>query len=307
MNHEKVLGFNPVSRIFKALGLITITVEMAKYILKLLNKDNRPIKKGQVNSISTSIRRNGWLNDGQPLTFNTNGDITEFQHRLMSIIETGVEPEVPVIIGVEPDCFSKTATARTRTPNDEIARKVDDYKDSEVSTLREILKRKQDGKLTMQNCVELYLEWKQYIRGGEKLIDTFFDTTETYSSVRRVFGAWAALMYKDGQNELVSNFLDLLKDEILEDGGSTKLTKDFFVYYKEHSWDLPNTGRPELMYYLLCVASDRMSKKDNGEIELNVNPLMLTHDKLKNKGFYRKFLSNPQNLPKPPIELKVVG
>ena len=51
----------------------------------------------------------------------------------------------------------------------------------------------------------------------------------------------------------------------------------------------------------------KMSKKDNGEIELNVNPLMLTHDKLKNKGFYRKFLSNPQNLQKPPIELKVVG
>ena len=67
------------------------------------------------------------------------------------------------------------------------------------------------------------------------------------------------------------------------------LKEDFFVFGS-------NAGRTEIVFNLLCVASDRILKKPNGEIQLNILPEKLNHTYLKGKGVYRKFLDNPQGL-----------
>ena len=77
----EILGFNPVSNKIQVF-VACVTPPMAKYILENHNFDNRKIIRSQVNKIRESIRDDGWLEDGQPLTFNTDGNITEAQHRL---------------------------------------------------------------------------------------------------------------------------------------------------------------------------------------------------------------------------------
>ena len=95
---EKVLGFNPYTNKRRSF-IIKLTPEQAQYILDHHNGDNRKLTKSQVNSIVKSINKDGWLFDGQPLTFNIEGNITEFQHRLHAIVETGVTAEISVTLG----------------------------------------------------------------------------------------------------------------------------------------------------------------------------------------------------------------
>ena len=62
------------------------------------------------------------------------------------------------------------------------------------------------------------------------------------------------------------------------------LLDKFFVYGS-------NAGRTDIIFMLLCVAADRVLKKPNGEIELNITPDKLNHTKSQTSHcVYRKFL-----------------
>tara|TARA_B100000900_G_C20476924_1_gene673830 strand:- start:86 stop:994 length:909 start_codon:yes stop_codon:yes gene_type:complete len=287
-SHEEILGFNPKSN-KQEIGLIKITPKIAQHILDYLNKDNRPVKKGQVQKIVQSIDTVGWQDNGEAMTFNTDGNITEFQHRLEAIVITGVEPTIPYVLGVSKDSFTNTATAKPRRPVDEIQRKYKDAQDSEVTILKELLLRKQGEKLTMQNAISKWDEYKSFIIKGHKLIDSFFDATEDYSSFKRTFGAWATLMIVDKKEKEAKLFLDLLEKEICDGETSFALTKDFYEL-SQKTWNMSNTGRPEYMYYLLCVASDRIIKNNKGQTTIALTTDKFNHNYFKQKGVYRKFL-----------------
>jgi len=293
--NESILGFNPRSKDYETF-IMDVTPSIAKYILEHHNKDNRKIVKSQVNSISRSIRNDGWLEDGQPLTFNVEGNITEAQHRLLAIIETGVTARMIVVLGVDTGCFTKCAPAKPRKAEDEIQRKDKTATPSEVSTLRQVLIRRQGAKLTIQNAIEQWISWHHVVREGRKLVDGFFDSVEDYNPWERTFAAWASLMISIGEEEVASNLLSLLQAEILEDESASCLTREFRNFFKDHSIYMSNAGRTEFIFQLLCVASDRLKKQSDGEIQLGMSIDQFNHEYLKKKGIYRKFLENPDNL-----------
>tara|TARA_Y100001937_G_C7075550_1_gene310435 strand:+ start:203 stop:1141 length:939 start_codon:yes stop_codon:yes gene_type:complete len=292
---EKVLGFNPYSKEADAF-LIEITPEQAQYILDYHNGDNRKLVKSQVNNIVKSINKDGWLFDGQPLTFNIEGNITEFQHRLHAIVQTGVTAKISVTLGVETGCFTKCAPAKPRKAEDEIQRKDKTATQSEASTLRQVLIRRKGAKLTIQNAIDKWEFWKTYVRDGRKLVDTFFAETDEYNPWERTFAAWGALMKSIGQEKIVTDFLDLLESEIKDDTSPCCLTREFDDFWCKHQVRMSNTGRTELVWQLLCVASDRMIKDPTGNTQLNLKIDKCNHEYLSKKGVYRKFLENPQNI-----------
>ena len=290
-----VLGFNPKSETYQTF-MTEITPQKAKYILDNHNYDNRKMKMGQVNNIVSSILNDGWLNDGGALTFNVEGNITEFQHRLKAIVISQKTVTAPVVTGVSTDCFTKTAAPKPRRPVDEIQRKDPDALDSEVTTLREFLQRRGGVKLNMQNAVEQWDEWKDVIRAGQKIIDGFFDEVTEYSAYRRNFAAWAAHLYNVNRKDVAETFLGLLQSEVLDEGESYKLTKDFMKFFADNSWTFGNAARATFMYQLLCVCADRIKKTPTGAIQLAVSLDKLNHDTLRRKGFYREFLYDPDGL-----------
>ena len=75
------------------------------------------------------------------------------------MVREKVTARVPVVLGVEPECFTKTAAPKPRRPEDEIQRKYPHAKDSEITVVREIQKRRRDEALTMQNSI---LSWEQW-------------------------------------------------------------------------------------------------------------------------------------------------
>ena len=291
----EVLGFNPYSKERKSF-IIKLTPEQAQYILDYHNGDNRKLVKSQVNKIVKSINKDGWLFDGQPLTFNIEGNITEFQHRLHAIVETGVTAEISVTLGVDTGCFTKCAPAKPRKAEDEIQRKDPTATQSEASTLRQILIRRKGDKLTIQNAIDKWVFWKKYVRQGRKLVDTFFAETDEYNPWERTFAAWASLMKSIGYEKIVTDFLDLLESEIKDDTSPCCLTREFDEFFCKHQVRMSNTGRTELVWQLLCVASDRMIKDTTGNTQLNLTIDKCNHESLSKKGVYRKFLDNPQNI-----------
>ena len=293
---SEILGFDPATQEYTT-KMVSIDPIKAEYILKYHNADNRKLVRSHAMKIANSISSTGWLNDGNPLIFNTEGNITEAQHRLWAIILHCLTVDMPVTFGVPPDTFTKTATAKPRRPEDEIQRKDPGALDSEVTTLRELVKRRRSDKLSMQNAIEYWEEWKEYIREGQKLTDGFFDRVEQYSSYRRTFSAWASMLYFYDREDIVSSFLDMLEVEVLEDdSSSTKITYDFYEFFKKYSWEMSNSGRTDLIFQLLCVCADRLEKNPNGTMELAMTIDKMHHDNLKRRGYYRKFLENPDNI-----------
>tara|TARA_Y100000361_G_scaffold99812_1_gene89588 strand:- start:825 stop:1757 length:933 start_codon:yes stop_codon:yes gene_type:complete len=290
----KVLGFDPYTKVYQALPIRDFSSKQCAYVLKYHNNDNRKIKPSQVNSISNSINEDGWLKDGGALTFNLEGNITEFQHRLEAIVREDITVPIPIILGVEPECFTKTAPPKARRPEDEIQRKYPDAKDSEITVVRQIQKRRGDKALNMQNATKYWKKWYKVVREGDKLIDGFFDRVDSFSHYRRNFAAWASLMHWYNQDKIVTLFLDMLEKQVLDDDG-TRLTKDF-MKMTQYTFDMSNSLRSDFVYYLLCVCSDRLIKSSDGRIQLDKTVGELDHNHLKQSGTYRQFLFNPDNI-----------
>lgn len=294
--NSDILGFNPISNTISTFEM-DVSPQMAQYILIHHNKDNRKVTNSQVNKISKSIREDGWLRDGQPLTFNVEGNITEGQHRLHAIVTEGVTVPMVIVLGVELDCFTNVAPAKPRRPEDEIQRKDKSAKPAEVSTLRQLLKRRQGEQLTMKNAIAQWDYWCEDVREGLNLVDGFFDEVDQFDPWKRTFSAWAALMISIGEREAATNFLDLLSDKILREPPHSRLVTDFQEFLTDGFFVFgSNAGRTDIIYMLLCVASDRIIKRPNGEIQLNMEPARLNHASLKSSGVYRKFLFNPDGV-----------
>ena len=290
--NETILGFNPISNDIEVFEE-NITPQIAQYILIHHNKDNRKITNSQVNKLAKSIRTDGWLKDGQPLTFNKEGNITEGQHRLHAIISEVVTVPIIVVLGVDLDCFTNVAPPKPRKPEDEIQRKDKSAKPAEISSLRQLLKRRQGVQLSMKNAIVQWNYWKEDVRSGLNLVDGFFDEVSEFDPWKRTFAAWAALMISIGESEGAENLLDLISDKILRDPPHATLAGDFMKFLNTDMFVFGNNAaRTDVIYNLLCVASDRILKRPNGEIQLNITPEKLNHTSLKNSGVYRKFLDN---------------
>jgi len=288
----KVLGFNPKSKTEDSF-IGSISPEQAYFILDKLNADNRKLSETQVNAIRNSIREDGWLFDGQPLTFNDEGNITEWQHRAVGVIlENVVAKPTPIVVGVLPECFSKTAPNKGRKAKDEIHRKDKSVLDDEVTTLNGFLKLGK-SRLTIDTAV---IEWDKHnvvVKAGRELAEPFFMVTDKFSPWKKNFAAWCTAMIFIDQKQTAKDFLSLLEKEILDADSPSTLTREFIKMWETKNSYMSNTGRAEFTVILLWAASDKLIKQQDGNIELGYTADQLTHKYLEgNTGSkcYRKFL-----------------
>ena len=67
--------------------------------------------------------------------------------------------------------------------------------------------------------------------------------------------------------------------------------KQFLKFWNTTAVDLSNEKRMDVLYSLLCVATDRIIMRDDGMIALDVTPQSLEHEQMEKRGVYRKFLA----------------
>lgn len=286
-----LLPFDPNSQERDSM-VIKITPVMARYILKHHNGDNRKLCPSQVNKIRQSVNTFGWLFTGDAVVFNINGNINESQHRLTFIASDEnpeAEYETVVTLGAQPDSFSNAAIAKPRRAHDEIYRKDNTALPSQTAILGDLLKRRGNKPaLNINNAVKQWFDWKDDIKKAENICNSFLSETEDFSTQTKTIGAWATLCVNAKLGDEAEAFLDLLKAELLGDS-TCRLTADFVEYWKEHTWNESNEGKLKVLFLMLCVSMDRILKKPDGSIALNITPSKLDPKTL--TGCYRKFLS----------------
>jgi hypothetical protein len=97
-----------------------ITPEMALEVLTNRNAVNRPLNRHHVEAISDAILANEWRNNGQTISFNTDDDLQDGQHRLSAIARSGVTVEALVAYNVDPESRPTVDVGRKRTVADEL-------------------------------------------------------------------------------------------------------------------------------------------------------------------------------------------
>jgi hypothetical protein len=288
-----ILGFNPKSNEYQCF-ITDVSPAMAQHILDYYNRDNRKMSRSQVNKIHRSIENDNWLLDGQPMTFNKEGNLTEFQHRLAAIAKCPKDRsfKVVVVLGVDTECFTKTATNKARKPIDEIQRKYDKAHQDEVSILGDIMKRQRRWRLSMQNAISSYENWLQNITNSISVSGEYENVFDKFSLQRKTVRAYISLCDRYGYLEQCLTFLELLDDELKEDSTETStLTCQFVEFWNDHAVDLSNEKRMDFLYSMLCVATDRILMREDGMIEFGVKPKHLEHIEMEKQGSYRKFLA----------------
>ena len=275
MNNETAtkncLPFNPVSDSYHTLNNgypIDISPEMARYILVNHNGENRPISKTQVLKISKSIIQDAFYEDGQPITFNTSGNLTEKQHTLKAIstMPEGTKFSMLVVVGVEPDCFSKSTSARTRTAKDELQRRDPKATNTDFVTLCDLLRRQNIKTVTSTIVYPQWLTWKDSIAEGLRISDAFFSTTNdgVFTQIRKTMNAFCTLGYCAGLEDEISTLLEYLAQVYQKDGYVTTLALGFDDYFNTQSVQMHNTPKGDMFFAMLCHALDLLMEREDG-------------------------------------------
>jgi len=94
-----------------------VTPELARAWLSS-NTDNRPIKATQVNRLAEDMRLGRWTLTPDAISFDINGTITNGQHRLAAIVQSGVTVTVMVARGLPLESFQSTDQGCSRSVAD---------------------------------------------------------------------------------------------------------------------------------------------------------------------------------------------
>lgn len=94
-----------------------ITPQLAATYLEK-NNNNRPLNKKTVAYYASQMERNLWKTTGQGLSFSSNGNIIDGQHRLQAIVSSKKSITMLVIFDVDSETFSVYDTGRNRTAGD---------------------------------------------------------------------------------------------------------------------------------------------------------------------------------------------
>lgn len=99
---------------------VVVTPELAHMMLER-NAKNRVITKSHVKHLTAQMAAGTFRDTPQPISFDWTGRLLDGQHRLMAIIAAGVDVQLRVFFGEDPDIFSVMDTGRKRTASDNVS------------------------------------------------------------------------------------------------------------------------------------------------------------------------------------------
>jgi hypothetical protein len=256
----------------KSCGIYQINAAQAQYILDNHNDDNRKLSASHVSKIKKNVTCDGWVFDGQPLTFNSQGNLTEGQHRLTVISQCSNREklfETVVVTGVDPNTFSTTQGAKPRRAVDEIQRKYPTVTNESISVLTDLCQRKRGTSLDINNAIANYVEWRLFIDQGILCADSLLNSTGKFDSQQKTVRAVATFCSRYGLEDEAEILFGMLEDEIIN-GCSRKLTADMLDLWAENT-DMPNEKRLKFLFKIFCVALDKIKGHEDGRVELGAS------------------------------------
>jgi hypothetical protein len=101
--------------------VLTVTPDLASILLTYFNDANRPVSPVNVNNLYKEMINGKWLDNGETITFNEDGDMTNGQHRFMALIKANISVSFTIVSGFGKDSFATIDNGRKRTSSDVLA------------------------------------------------------------------------------------------------------------------------------------------------------------------------------------------
>lgn len=95
----------------------TITPQRARKYLER-NTKNRRVRPKIVSRYALAMQQGQWSLTGEPILFDTEGNLLDGQHRLHACIESSCSFRTVVIRGIQQDTFADINTGSSRNPGD---------------------------------------------------------------------------------------------------------------------------------------------------------------------------------------------
>lgn len=100
---------------------VGITPDLAKVLLQEFNNTNRPITEVNVLDLYKEMINGKWRFNGETITFNEFGDITNGQHRCEALVKSNKTFNFLVVTGLDKDSFGTIDNGRKRATSDVMA------------------------------------------------------------------------------------------------------------------------------------------------------------------------------------------
>jgi hypothetical protein len=97
-----------------ATQVLTISPEVATYLIELNWSGNRNLQQSVVDRYATEMRHGNWMLTGEPLILSWDGVVIDGQHRLWAVIESAQTVDMNVTFGIDPDAYCKINSGSTR-------------------------------------------------------------------------------------------------------------------------------------------------------------------------------------------------
>jgi hypothetical protein len=97
--------------------VVNVTPQLAENFLRY-NVKNRKVSEKQVAFLTREMKQGRFIENGEAIIFDKNGELKDGQHRLLSIVKSKKSYNIPIIRGVEPLAMSTYDTGKNRSAAD---------------------------------------------------------------------------------------------------------------------------------------------------------------------------------------------
>ena len=119
-NETNEWDFNRDGYVYK-MRYVTVTPDLASMLVTYFNDVNRPVSDTNVLNLSKEMLNGKWAVNGETITFNENGDISNGQHRFFALIKADVTLPLFIATGFKEDSFATIDNGKKRAVSDILA------------------------------------------------------------------------------------------------------------------------------------------------------------------------------------------
>lgn len=221
-----------------------ITPEFAAASLKM-NTRNRAISRNTLETYVRAIERGEWLLNGEAIIFDSNGFLTDGQHRLAAVVRAKRPIQALVVRGVSPEAFTTIDGGKRRSAGDVLGQMGVKYANTVASGARAIL-RIQSSKSTVNHVTNSLIlevsqahptlpEWARMFRAQRmhKFVPSSLTGVCTLAGERHGFSRVAVFMQQvsDGVGLEKGDAAYVLRQRYLERRGGEQVTADTSIIY----------------------------------------------------------------------------
>lgn len=199
---------------------MTITPELAKYILDNHNTGNRKLKVRHAENFAREIQRGQFENTGEPLIFSKEGVLNSGQHRLEGIVRANISTKMDIRFGIPRRLFSKTDTGAKRLGADvlSIVGSTSPYASAAALKLLISYERGLPGaygeKVGNDEILKAYERWPDI----EEAVDITHRKMTKRGFLNASSNAFVFLALRQTDNEAVEEFLEIVDTGLTPSG-----------------------------------------------------------------------------------------